>query len=94
MRQNVSNTELMRYGVLGTKLGIRRNASKTFGRATMKAKKLESKEDEARRKAVSAEHKATKWKKGMFKAFKDVKVDSINKDTLSNGKTYVDMLAK
>lgn len=48
----------------------------------------------AKKKLNKKSVKAQKWETEMEKTFSNVSVNSIDKDTLSRGKEYVDMLAK
>lgn len=133
MKNYNNSNELLHYGVLGMKWGVRRNPSTAFSKATKKADKLDHKVTKAATKlakrtakfqkvsksyagfglasrgdlagatqryysAAKKLHKKTvkaqKWKSEMEKTFANVSVNSIDKDALSRGKKYVDMLAK
>ena len=77
--------ELMHYGVIGMKWGVRRNPSKAFAKASNKANKLHKKSADLRvksaklqKKALEKETKATnedQYRKARQKQFKANKIN-------------------
>lgn len=121
--------ELVHYGVLGMKWGVKRNPSKAFVKASRKADnlnkeytKLNLKSARLRAKALNKNVKATnekqykkarklefkanklqlesakqlkkgmKWEKKMKKAFSEVKISDISKESLDRGRKYAHVL--
>lgn len=79
--------ELQHYGVMGMKWGVRRNASKAYGRAMVKKQKLADKASESRLKGTKLQYKAEKMRQNST-TFK--KLNKANNKMLEANKLLVD----
>lgn len=79
--------ELQHYGVIGMKWGVRRNASKAYGRAMVKKRKIEDRVSENRLKGSKLQYKAEKMRQ---KATTTKKLNKANEQMLQANKLLAD----
>lgn len=85
--QDHASEELKHYGVLDMKWGVRRNATKAYGRAMVKKKKLEERAVEARLAGTKMQYKAEKMRQ---KATTKKKMEKANDKMLQANRLLLD----
>lgn len=95
----MKNNELYHYGVLGMKLGVRKNPKQaTADKYQRKADKVQTKANKYKAKyeqrqadesAAKAQRKAEKWTRAMNKTFAGMDVNNLPDTTVNAGKNYV-----
>lgn len=89
----MNENELMHYGVLGMKWGVRKDPSKTYAKVTRKLNKLQDEYTYGNAfQRWKASRKSEKLRGAMYTTFAKIKSSDIDDESIRIGKKYVNYL--